>query len=467
MGSVTVDTIAPVIAITSHSGLTSQSHQTVSGTGEVGTTVTILYGATVLSTTTVAVDGSWSDSVTLSGYGAHSITAEDIDAAGNVGTSVADNITLAHPFAITSAGGLTNQVNQTITGTGEAGTTVTVFDGSTVVGTTTVASDGTWSDAFTLSSAQGAHILSAKEWTNGGTPTLTTLVTFDEQNGGYPQGILIADANGNLYGTTSLGGIFELSATTHTLTSAENFNGANSAVLNGSLISDSDGNLYGTTQYGGANDAGTIFEISASTHSQTILANFSGYDVGHQVSLVDSSGNLFGIITDGGTARVGTIFELDSATHTLTTLATFDEATGKYPGGRLIADASGNLYGTTGLGGTFNYGTIFELNAGTGALTTLGNFSEQNGRFPQGSLVADASGNLYGTIGTAGLLNYGSIFELDSTTHTISTLVTFDGQNGARPLGGLIADADGNLYGMTANGGWSDAGTLFELTGDS
>ncbi len=182
----TLDTIAPVVAISSTGGLTNQPAQAISGTVDVadaGTTVTIMDGTTVLGTATVGGDGTWSSAVTLTGQGTHTIVATDTDAAGNTGTSSTVSYTLdtiAPVVAITSTGGLTNQPAQTISGTvdaADAGTTVTIMDGTTVLGTATVGSDGTWSSAVTLT-GQGTHTIVATDTDAAGNTGTSSTVGF-------------------------------------------------------------------------------------------------------------------------------------------------------------------------------------------------------------------------------------------------------------------------------------------------
>jgi uncharacterized repeat protein (TIGR03803 family) len=88
-----------------------------------------------------------------------------------------------------------------------------------------------------------------------------------------------------------------------------------------------------------------------------------------------------------------------------------------------------------------------------------------NGSFPQTGVIADAAGNLYGTTFFGGASGDGTVFKLDINTDTLSTLAVFDGTNGASPLAGLFADSAGNLFGTTSGGGASDDGTVFEITG--
>ncbi len=126
-------------------------------------------------------------------------------------------------------------------------------------------------------------------------------------------------------------------------------------------------------------------------------------------------------------------------------------------------DGSGNLYGTTSSGGTGGTGTVFKVVTGSGAITTLASFSGSDGT-PAGGLVMDASGNLYGTTTYGGADNAGTVFEVAKGSSTIATLHAFDGTDGSLPLGGLIMDASGNLYGTTSSGGAGGEGAVFELS---
>ncbi|MBV8092477.1 MAG: hypothetical protein JO110_04440, partial [Acetobacteraceae bacterium] len=179
----TLDTTPPTVAITSAGGLTNQAAQTIAGTVDragAGSTVAVLDGTTILGSATVDQNGAWSASVTLTGDGVHTLTAWDTDAAGNTATSNAVSYTLdtmAPTVAITSAGGLTNQPGQTIIGKGEGGTMVTVLDGTTPLGTATVAQDGTWSIAVTLS-GEGVHSLTASDTDAAGNAGISNVVSY-------------------------------------------------------------------------------------------------------------------------------------------------------------------------------------------------------------------------------------------------------------------------------------------------
>jgi uncharacterized repeat protein (TIGR03803 family) len=261
----------------------------------------------------------------------------------------------------------------------------------------------------------------------------------------------------------------------------------------GSLISDASGNLYGTTA-GDDFQAGTVFELSPPTSTnkrwtKTTLYSFPGYtgDGFGPVARVffDEVGNLYGTTFGGGTHGAGTVFELsppssEGGPWTETLLYSFGafHTDGGAPGGIMLA-RDGSLYGTTRAGGP-TYGTVFQLKPnshGTWTERILYRFSGgSDGAFPifndSDPLLADLSGNLYGTSSDFGFAgNFGVVFELSpppvaGQPWTFTVLHTFNGASGdgKMPYGGLISDAAGNLYGTTTHGGSSDQGTVFELS---
>ena len=184
--------------------------------------------------------------------------------------------------------------------------------------------------------------------------TLVTLVSFDGSDGQLPVGDLLIEANGDLFGTTSGGSVFELvnngdgTYTPQTLASltGEPF---------GSLIADANGDLFGTTTTDAANGDGTVFELvnnGDGTYTQQTLASFDGTDGTFPFGslIADANDDLFGTTSSGGANGDGTVFELvnnGDGTYTPHTLASFDGSNGQSPGGSLIADASGDLFGTT------------------------------------------------------------------------------------------------------------------------
>jgi uncharacterized repeat protein (TIGR03803 family) len=178
----------------------------------------------------------------------------------------------------------------------------------------------------------------------------------------------------------------------------------------------------------------------------------------------DASGNLYGTTHGGfGNGGLGTVFEVVAGTHALSTLVTFDNINGAYPTASLLADGSGNLYGTTDAGGANNLGTVFEVATGTRAFSTLAAFNGMSGSNAS-NLIIDAAGNLYGTARNDGANLDGTVFEVVAGTHTLRTLATFNGTNGSYPSAGLFADDNGNLYGTTDGGGANGQGTVFKLS---
>ncbi len=303
---------------------------------------------------------------------------------------------------------------------------------------------------------------------------------------------VILDSSGNVYGTTLLGGnsgcngggcgiAFKLSTSgtetiLHTFASTS---GDGSEPLAG-LLMDGLGNLYGTTSEGGTGSSecafgcGTVFKIS-SAGTESVLYSFTdlngdgGYPYGDLI--LDSEGNLYGTTAGGGSSGNGTVFKLSSS-GVETVLYSFQGggSDGLAPQGGLVMDSSGNLYGTTYYGGTSNDGIVFELSS-SGKETILHVFSGTNGDGANpdgsGSLILDANGNLYGTTtaGGSSSCNCGIVFKLNISTGVETILHTFAGgaDDGSTPTT-LIADANGNLYSTTSSGGTDDVGTVFKIT---
>jgi uncharacterized repeat protein (TIGR03803 family) len=334
------------------------------------------------------------------------------------------------------------------------------------------------------------------------------LHSFDGTNGSSPFDGLVFDAEGNLYGTTELGGtglcavlgevigcgtVLELSPKTGggwTVKVLHNFidNGGGGNWPYAGLILDAAGNLYGTTQQGGAFGGGAVFELTRTAvggWAEKVLYSFD-YSVEGcypQGSLVfDAAGNLYGTTEVGGPNGYGTVFELaheagGSWTETILHGFSNKDGSGFDPIGGLVFDAAGNLYGTTYGGGAYGTpdggGTAFELSPKPGGGWTekvLHNFGKgADGSQPHAGLIFDAAGNLYGTTLTGGAYGHGTAFELSRRSGgawTEKVLHNFNdnSKDGFAPSASLIPDGAGNLYGTTANGGPSGFGTVFEVT---
>ena len=240
-------------------------------------------------------------------------------------------------------------------------------------------------------------------------------------DGDGPKGGLSRDAAGNLYGTTVGGGVsnwgtvFKLD-TTGKETVLYSFTGGTdggSPLTN--LVRDAAGNLFGTTSSGGivnssCNGCGTVFKVDPNG-TETVVYAFRGPPDGASpfAGLIrDAQGNFYGTTFSGGSgpcfsnSGCGTVFKLDK-TGKETVLYSFTGGSdGFNPVTRVLRDSSGNLYGTTFFGG--GDGTVFKLDP-SGTLTVLHNFSGgTDGGSPAGELLRDAAGNLYGTASSGGRL---------------------------------------------------------------
>jgi uncharacterized repeat protein (TIGR03803 family) len=317
-------------------------------------------------------------------------------------------------------------------------------------------------------------------------------------DGWLPYAGLIRDHSGNLYGTTANGGsksdgtVFELErgqdgGYTESVLYSFSFAGTDGAIpIYGALLLDGDGNLYGTTSEGGIFDSGAAFELTPNENgswTEELLYSFgSGADasVPETGPITDASGNGYGTTAGGGLYNKGAVFELSPSSGggwSEKVLHSFGHgADGYYPYAGLVFDAYGNLYGTTPYGGAYGQGTVFQLKPnGSGGWTETVLYSfypnGTDGFLPFAGLVIDSAGNLYGTTFYGGNDYSGTVFEVSPNGHggwTENVLYSFCGQtncaNGGDPYGGLVFDAAHNLYGTTTYGGANGQGVVFQLT---
>ena len=302
--------------------------------------------------------------------------------------------------------------------------------------------------------------------------TFTVLHEFHNFDGSLPEGALVQDANGTLYGTTFAGGddgegtVFKLGKLGKE-TVLHSFGQTDGEFPASNLVFDKAGNLYGTTTAGGPGGSGVLFRVARDgSSSEVVHAFLGGQDTVAAVPaggvVIDSLGNFYGAAKLNG-PNFGSLYEIDPAGD-LRVLHAFDGKEGAEPLGPLVRDAEGNLYGVTLLGGTHNKGTVFEL-AIDGTLIVLHSFGGKDGLSPEGGLVRDAAGNLSGSAFLGGDSGKGTLFQV-SKTGVFRRLYSFTGgPDGANPNGGLVRDAAGNLYGTAqTGGGFGSLGTVFQLT---
>jgi uncharacterized repeat protein (TIGR03803 family) len=351
----------------------------------------------------------------------------------------------------------------------------------------------------------------AGSWAAATENVLFSFGSFPGNDGQYPEGGLVVDGVGNMYGTTSAGGdkggfgtVYELSpsngAWTETVLYSFCTACANGSSPIGSLAIDAEGNLYGTTYAGGSGcggggGCGTVFELSPGTEgwTETVLHTFSGSDGAYPIAglVRDTAGNLYGTTPYGGSSKncafgsttgCGVAFELSKnsgGTWAETVLHSFKGGTdGDTPSARLTLDGTGNLYGTTAGNAASDPGTVFKLvrtKAGKWNEAVLYRFAgAPDGNSPEADVVLDGTTSIYGTTrygGTGNCSAYGysgcgTVFELQlsGTTWSESVLHSFGAAKGGEdPAAGLVLNAKRDLYGTTAEGG-NGCGTVFKLT---
>jgi uncharacterized repeat protein (TIGR03803 family) len=324
---------------------------------------------------------------------------------------------------------------------------------------------------------------------------LSTIYTFQGgADGVAPFSGVTIGPDGSLYGTTYQGGmlsgcigvgcgtVYKLTppaticqsvSCPWTKTVLHEFTGADGdQPVYGNLTFDGAGNLYGTTEAGGAHDQGTVYELTPSNGgwTESVLWSFTGGDDGDQPSagvIVDSAGNLYGTTFMGGAYQAGIVYELSPSGlgWTERTLLSLDGSyQGDEPIGGVAMDQHGNLYGTARLGGTSGGGTAFQLTPSGGAWTyhLMQAFPGIEGPFDTPTL--DAAGNVYVTCTWTG--GWGSLFELTPLDGgwNSNLLYSFTFGGGSVPVGSVLLDANGNIYGTASSGGGDGKGVVFEIT---
>ncbi|MGA7754304.1 MAG: choice-of-anchor tandem repeat GloVer-containing protein [Candidatus Sulfotelmatobacter sp.] len=328
---------------------------------------------------------------------------------------------------------------------------------------------------------------------------MTTLYRFrGGYDGAYPVAAPVFGPDGALYGTTSGGGegcgsygcgtVYRLAAPASscktalcewTETGLYRAVTDNGEELDGQVLFDRAGNIYSTVGLGGESDGGYVFELTPSGQRWTrqILYSFKprqgDCNDPHAGLVFDSSGNLYGTADTGCPLISGGVFELTPSAQgwTESILRSFNDRTDGYGSyAPLTPDGQGNFYGTTFDLGPQGGGTIFELTpSGQGwAFSIVWTFNEydDNGANPYDPVSLDAAGNLYGTTFEC-FGYYGTVFKLTPSNNGWAETVLYrflDGDDGGWPESSVVMDAQGNLYGTTAEGGADDNGVVWEIT---
>jgi len=297
--------------------------------------------------------------------------------------------------------------------------------------------------------------------------TYTDMHDFNNSDGccaNYPS-TLVQGQDGNIYGATTSGGanfgnIFKITPS-GTFTNIYNFDGTHGAGPQGGISLGFDGNLYGTTYVGGSGNAGVIFKVTPSG-TETDLYNFTnGTDGGYPRTppVQAPDGNLYGV-TGNGTNQV--LYKLTPA-GVFSTIVTIPSQSYS----PLIVGTDGNLYGMTLYGGTYNRGTAFQFSPKTKKLKIIHNFNASvEGGLPYGPLMQGVDGKLYGSCSAFGSGSGGTLFQMTTGGSTV-TIVNFNSSNpinGATPFSGVVQGSDGFLYGVASVGGSNGLGVLFKVS---
>ena len=331
--------------------------------------------------------------------------------------------------------------------------------------------------------------------------TFTVLHAFFGSEGTFPEGGLVMDAAGNIYGTTRDGGsgagnVYKLSYRHGwLLNSLYNFqSGPDGVDPQSGVVFGPNGVLYGTTWNGGGNGCtlgcGTIFTVRPpatfppsvlTPWDETVLHRFQGppdaQNPSYGALVFDRSGAFYGAAPFGGNqagcsrGSCGAVFKLTDSGGQWTEALVYSfagDSDGAQPYGGVIFDNAGNLFGTTYQGGQYRLGTVFKLTPSNGGWTktTLYQFTGgQDGGQPASALVRDSAGNYYGSTTTGGPGGVGgTIFELSPSGEGWNFSVLHSFGSGVGPFAPLTMDAAGNLYGTTNMGGSYSFGTVFELS---
>jgi len=294
-------------------------------------------------------------------------------------------------------------------------------------------------------------------------------ISLDTAHGVNACGTTANMNNGTVYGMTFYGGthndgvIFQVLPNNESYFKRYNLDSANGSHPHGSLILASDSMFYGMTMDGGANNLGVIFQFDPINivYTKKIDLTLSGGCSPFGGLIQAGDGYIYGLTKSGGANNLGAIFQYDIVNNIYTKKIDLDSSTGSHPLGKMVQASNGHLYGMTKTGGANNLGVIFDYDPVNNIYTDKVDFADSIGANPYGSLLLASDGKLYGMTESGGTNNFGVIFQYDYLTNTYIDRYNLNISTGSGPWGSLIQIGNGMMYGMTSNGGYNYAGTIF------
>jgi uncharacterized repeat protein (TIGR03803 family) len=294
----------------------------------------------------------------------------------------------------------------------------------------------------------------------------TSKFTFNSSTeGAYPQATLTRGANGKLYGLTVAGGtfndgvLFEIDPMTKAYVTRYNFQALAGRIPQGTLTLDASGKFYGMTAFGGTNGKGVLFEFNPSTNSFVKIFDFDGTNGAFPYSklTLGPTGKYYGMTSSGGTNNKGVIFEFDQVSGTVTRKVDLWE-----PHGALTLASNNKFYAMTSDAPNGDF--IFEYDAVANIYVEKFQISSLGAYYPQGDLIPDQNGILWGLAYGGGANDAGIIFSYDLQTDTGVKRFDFTPEtSGAHPYGSMLLGHNSKFYGMTREGGTNDKGVIFQF----
>lgn len=318
--------------------------------------------------------------------------------------------------------------------------------------------------------------------TNGGTifefnladNSYHKIIDIGRREGNIPSKKVIQTSNGKIYGVTLNGGlynngtIYSLDPGTNQYVAHADFNSStNGSTPYGNMVEASNGKIYGTTNSGGANGNGTIYVFDPITDSIVVIEHLNLLVTGNDPTsgiIEASNGKLYGCTSSGGINGNGVLYEIDPISNTFTKKQDFDFPLGSSTQSAMVEHTNGKLYGVSCGGGTDGGGVLFEYDFTVDTLIKHYDFaSTASGTSPYGDIVIGPGGNIYGTTTLQGMFNAGAIFSYDPLIDTLIKHADFNGPLTGDFAYGLVYSSNGKIYGLSAEGGPSNLGTLFEF----